>query len=82
MSNKLKTLEEKELYVKQQLQGIANALEEILPKGFGFTLLTYAHNESGEMMYVSNSKREDVVKAMEEFIEKTKTTYGNDTGKY
>lgn len=82
MNDKFKTLEEKELYVKQQLRRIANALEEMLPKGFGFTLLTYAHKENGEMMYVSNSKREDVVKAMEEFIEKTKNTYGNDTGKY
>ena len=34
------------------------------------------------MMYVSNANRKDVVNAMEEFIEKTKQNYGNDTGKY
>lgn len=76
------TLKEKELEVKKQLQNIASVLKEMLPEGFGFILLAYAHKEKGEMMYVSNSKREDVIKAMEEFIEKVGNTYGNDTGKY
>ena len=31
---------------------------------------------------ITNANRDDVVKAMEEFIEKTKNSYGNDTGKY
>lgn len=34
------------------------------------------------MMYVSNANRQDIVKAMEEWIEKTKTNFGNDTNKY
>ena len=34
------------------------------------------------MMYVSNANRDDVEKAMEEWIEKTRNSYGNDTEKY
>lgn len=34
------------------------------------------------MMYASNANREDIVKAMKEWIEKTENTFGNDTGKY
>ena len=44
--------------------------------------MTYPHKTKGELIYVSNSNREDVVKALKEFIEKTENTYGNDTGKY
>lgn len=74
-----------EEYVKSRLQEIAKMIDNELPSGFGFTLLTYKFNtepNSSELMYVSNSNREDVVKAMEEWIEKTKNSFGNDTGKY
>lgn len=81
-TNDKKSLEELELIVKQHLQQIADVIENMLPNNFGFVLLTYAHNQKGQMMYVSNSQREDVVKNMKEFIDKTENNYGNDTGKY
>lgn len=75
-----KELEEK---VKEKMQDIARMIKSEIPKEFGFILLTFAHgSELGQMIYVSDSNREDVVNAMREFIEKTEENYGNDTGKY
>lgn len=68
--------------VKSRMQNIAKKVKEELPDGFGFVVLAFKFNEKGEMIYVSNANREDVVKSMEEFIEKTENSYGNDTGKY
>ena len=74
-------MEEEEI-VKGKLQGIAKKVEANLPKDFGFVVLTFKFNENGQLMYVSNANRSDVVKAMEEWIINTKNNYGNDTGKY
>ena len=68
--------------VKRRMQSIARKVDEELPDNFGFVVLAFKFNEKGEMIYVSNANREDVVKSMKEFIEKTENNYGNDTGKY
>lgn len=68
--------------VKSKMQNIARKVKEELPEGFGFVVLAFKFNEKGEMIYVSNANRKDVVKSMKEFIEKTENNYGNDTGKY
>ena len=69
-------------YVKSKMQTIAKKVQEELPKDFGFVVLTFKFNELGEMIYVSNANREDVITAMKEFMEKTENNWGNDTGKY
>ena len=68
--------------VKSKMQNIARKVKEELPDDFGFVVLAFKFNEKGEMIYVSNANREDVVQSMKEFIEKTENNYGNDTGKY
>lgn len=71
--------------VKSKLQEIARKVDNELPEDFGFIVLTFKFNakpDTAQMMYVSNANRDDVIKAMEEFIQKTKGNYGNDTGKY
>lgn len=70
--------------VKSKMQRIARKVDEELPSGYGFAVLVFNFGEGkdNEMMYVSNAERQDIVKAMEEWIEKTKDTFGNDTGKY
>lgn len=68
--------------VKSKMQTIAKKVQEELPNDFGFVVLTFKFNELGQMIYVSNANREDVIKSMKEFIEKTENNYGNDTGKY
>lgn len=54
------------------LQAIAKDIKEKLPENMGFALLAYEFGESEDkrMLYVSNSNREDVMKAMVEFLEK------------
>jgi len=74
-----------EEYVKSKLQNIAENIDKELPEGFGFALLTFKFNaepDTSELMYVANANRQDIVKAMEEWIEKTKEKFANDTNKY
>lgn len=54
------------------LQAIAQEIKEKLPENMGFALLTYEFGDIDErkMMYVSNSNRKDVLKAMLEFVDK------------
>lgn len=73
---------EDEEIVKSKMQTIAKKVNDELPEGFGFIVLSFVFEHPGQMMYVSNANRDDVVKAMEEFIQKTRNNYGNDTGKY
>jgi hypothetical protein len=62
---------------KNVMQELAKHIDGELGEKYGFTLLVYEHgSETGRTNYVSNSNREDVVKAMKEFIEKTETAWG------
>lgn len=63
------------------LEAVAQVVDSIIPNGYGFIVLTYPHNVEDRCYYVSNSNRKDVVKAMEEFIKKTKTSWGKHEGK-
>ena len=65
------------------LQSIAKEIKERLPENMGFALLAYEFGEAEDkrMLYVSNSNREDVMKAMVEFLEKNvndPTMFGKD----
>lgn len=78
-------MENEEEYIKGKLQNIAKNIDDELPGGFGFALLTFRFNsepDTSELMYVANADRQDIVKAMKEWIEKTENSFGNDTGKY
>lgn len=54
------------------LQAIAKDIKEKLPENMGFALLAYEFGDIDDrkMMYISNSNREDVLKAMLEFVDK------------
>lgn len=41
-----------------------------LPVGMGFALLMFDFGPGGNMFYISNAQREDVLKSMQEFIDK------------
>lgn len=62
----------REQQVSNTLQDIAKDISDKLPEKMGFALLTYEFGDGDDkrMLYVSNSNREDVLKAMLEFIEK------------
>ena len=71
-------------FVKSKMQKIAKKVDEELPNGYCFVVLAFNFGEGkdNEMMYVSNANRQDIVKAMKEWIKKTEENFGNDTGKY
>lgn len=70
--------------VKKRMTTIAKKVDDELPEGYGFCVLAFSFGNAKDrqLMYVSNADRLDIVKAMEEWIAKTKDTFGNDTGKY
>lgn len=43
-----------------------------LPKGMGFVLLMFDFGDKGNMFYISDAQRDDVLKSMQEFIDKNK----------
>ena len=63
---------EREQQANDVLQEIAKDIKEKLPEKMGFALLTYEFGDIDDrkMMYISNSNREDVLKAMCEFLQK------------
>lgn len=74
---------EKEKQANDMLQEIMKDIQKKLPEGMGFTLLIYEFGDKPEkrMLYGSNSNREDVLKAMLEFVDKNLNNpemYGKD----
>lgn len=63
---------EREEQANNMLQEIMQEIKNKLPEGMGFTLLAYefGDKEGRRMLYASNSNREDVIKAMLEFVDK------------
>ena len=63
---------EREEQANNMLQEIMQEIKNKLPEGMGFALLVYefGNKEGRRMLYASNSKREDVMMAMLEFVDK------------
>lgn len=56
---------------RETLQAIGRVIDEALPQGWGFFLMSFPFNDAeGRMNYIANSQREDVIKLMHEFIQK------------
>lgn len=73
----------KEEQANNMLQEIMQEIKNKLPEGMGFALLAYefGDKEGRKMLYASNSNREDVMKAMLEFVDKNlndPSIYGKD----
>jgi hypothetical protein len=65
-------LEVEDAKVRADLQAVARFIDKQLPYGWGFILLAFPFSSGGQMNYVSNADRADVVRAMYEFIAATK----------
>lgn len=65
-------MEEFNEQVEFALKEVADFTKQRLPLGMGFTLLMFDFGEGGNMFYISNGQREDVLKSMQEFIDKNK----------
>lgn len=55
---------------EKMLREIGNSLRSSCPHGYGFSLLVFSFREGGNMFYVSNARREDMIRSMQEFIAK------------
>lgn len=69
-------LEKEDALVKANMQKLAKLVNEQLPVGWGFVVLAFSFGADGRMNYVANANRQDVVRAMYEFIEATKAQWG------
>lgn len=56
--------------IKEQLNEIARTIGRRLPEGWGFALLIFEYRPGGTMTWISNAERQDMVKALQEFIQK------------
>lgn len=52
------------------LKEIGQMLRTACPAGCGFSLLIFSFGEGGNMFYTSNAQRDDMIRAMREFIQK------------
>lgn len=73
----------REQETSDMLQDIAKDIQERLPDEMGFMLMAYEFGDAPgrKTLYVSNSNRADVMKAMVEFLEKNlddPTIWGKD----
>lgn len=57
---------------EQTARDIGRVLKDAMPPGWGFTLMMFSYGENGHTTYISSAKREDVIKALAEMIEKLK----------
>jgi hypothetical protein len=72
-----KTAIDGQVSVEVRMQRWAQSLKQQLPGGWGFILFAFPFGSEGQMNYVSNAQRADVVAALREFIEATKDSYGD-----
>lgn len=65
----------KDAYTRDRLQQIGRMVDELLPDKWGFFLMAFPFEDAdGRMNYISNAQREDILKLMKEFIEKSERT--------
>ena len=66
--------------MREKLQAMARWIKEQLPsKDWGFILFAFTYGPLGNMLYVANAQRDDVVQALREFIAKNSPKeYGTD----
>jgi len=49
---------------------LAQTIQEVLPPDVGFVLLLFDFGEDGNLTYLSNAQREDMVKTLKELVAK------------
>jgi hypothetical protein len=71
------TPEEEEVKTKEVMQEIGKVFQKFFPE-MGFVFMLFEMNKAGQMNYISNCQREDVIQALEEFIAKTRDSWAKD----
>lgn len=55
---------------ERSLRELAKLIDERKPPGFGFGLFLFEFGEHGSMFWISNAQRQDMIKALREWIAK------------
>jgi hypothetical protein len=56
--------------VKERMREFGRDIKKRCPAGWGFTLLMFSYGADGAMVYLSSAEREDMLKALQEFLQK------------
>jgi len=58
--------------MEEKARDIGRTIGKSLPKGLGFALLVFDFESQGEgfLTWISNAKRDDMLKALQEFMQK------------
>jgi hypothetical protein len=56
--------------VEELLRDLGRKLKDAMPPGYGFSLLMFGFSPNNELFYVSSAQREDMIRTMQEFIQK------------
>lgn len=57
--------------VEKLLNNIGHVLKDVMPEGWGFTVMMFdMDTTTGSMFYLSSAQRADMIEAMKEFIKK------------
>lgn len=57
--------------IEDLLKRVAGVIKKMTPPGWGFTVMLFdTDTTKGSMFYLSSARREDMINAMKEFIEK------------
>jgi len=56
--------------LEKQARRIGEVIGGAIPEGVGFALLLFDFGEGGHLTYISNGARDDMLKAMAEFMQK------------
>ena len=68
--------------VREQLRKIGSTLQEHAPPGWGFALLMFEFSDEpgGNMQWVSNGRRPEMIKTIREFSDRLVSAYGGQPG--
>jgi hypothetical protein len=61
--------------LEQQCSDLGRSLAEACPAGVGFTLFLFDFHEGGNLAYFSNAQREDMIKAVAEWLERQRAAH-------
>lgn len=60
--------------MEEHARGIGQVLKDAMPPGIGFALVLFSFGPDGWLTYLSNGQREDMIKCLEETLQKIRSS--------
>ena len=73
------TYEVKNPEIRALLKETGDSIHKMMPEGWGFALLIFSFGDGGDMFYLSDARRPDMLEAMKEFIAKQERDFPENT---